>query len=132
MKLLTVVLLLSGPVWAGACTDVSKCTEWVTLGAGPWRSKIYTSYSLSAPNPAITRAFIMIHGTNRDADNYFRTSIAAAFLGAALDDTIVIAPRIASAAGNCRDTLAPNEVSWSCTGDSWRSLLTTSATFAAA
>jgi pimeloyl-ACP methyl ester carboxylesterase len=34
---------------------------------------------------------------------------------------VVIAPRIASAAGNCRDTLAANEVSWSCSGDSWRS-----------
>jgi pimeloyl-ACP methyl ester carboxylesterase len=34
---------------------------------------------------------------------------------------VVISPRIASAAGNCRDTLAANEVSWSCTGDSWRS-----------
>ena len=29
----------------------------------------------------------MIHGTNRDADNYFRTALAAAFLGGALDNT---------------------------------------------
>jgi pimeloyl-ACP methyl ester carboxylesterase len=82
---------------------------------------VYTTYPLATRNPQITRAFIMIHGTNRDADNYFRTSIAAAFLGGALENTVVIAPRIASATGSCHDPLAPNEVSWSCTGDSWRS-----------
>jgi hypothetical protein len=121
MKLLTALLLLSGPAWAAACTDVSKCTEWVTLGEGPWRSKIYTSYSLATPNPAITRAFILIHGTNRDADNYFRTALAAAFLGGALDDTVVISPHIASNSSGCQDKLAANEVSYSCGGDSWRS-----------
>jgi pimeloyl-ACP methyl ester carboxylesterase len=63
----------------------------------------------------------MVHGTNRNADHYFSTAVTAAFLAGALDDTIVISPRIASATGNCRDTLAANEVSWSCTGDSWRS-----------
>jgi hypothetical protein len=82
---------------------------------------VYTSYPLGTVNPQITRAFVMIHGTNRDADNYFRTALAAAFLAGALEDTIVIAPRIASATGNCHDPLAVNEVSWSCTGDSWRS-----------
>jgi hypothetical protein len=82
---------------------------------------VYTSYPLSTANPQITRAFIMVHGTNRDADNYFRTALAAAFLAGALDDTVVIAPRIASAAGSCHDQLASNEVSWSCGGDSWRS-----------
>jgi hypothetical protein len=34
----------------------------------------------------------------------------------------VISPRFASNDGRgCRDELAPNEVSWSCNGDSWRS-----------
>jgi pimeloyl-ACP methyl ester carboxylesterase len=61
---------------------------------------------------------VVIHGTNRDADNYFRSTLAAAFLANALEDTIVIVPHIASAAGGCRDTLAPDEVSWNC--NSWR------------
>jgi hypothetical protein len=106
---------------ATPCTKAANCTDWVTLGGGPWRSMVYTTYPLGTRNPQITRAFIMVHGTNRDADNYFRTAIGAAFLGGALEDTVVIAPRIASSAGNCRDTLAQHEVSWSCTGDSWRS-----------
>ncbi|HLW77011.1 MAG TPA: hypothetical protein VKS01_08490, partial [Bryobacteraceae bacterium] len=100
----------------------SSCTEWVTLAGGPSRALIYRTYSLDTRNPAITRALIMVHGAGRDADNYFRTALAAGFLGGALEDTIVIAPRFASNDGRgCRDQLAQNEVSWSCNGDSWRS-----------
>ncbi len=33
----------------------------------------------------------------------------------------MIAPRFASKDGDCNDTLAESEVSWSCAGDSWRS-----------
>lgn len=124
---LTVVLLSSS--WqpaaqsaAPACTTAAAaCTEWVSLGSGSARSLIYRSRSLDAPNPAIRRALIMIHGTNRNAHDYFKTAVTAAFMAGALDDAVVIAPRVASQSGNCKDELAPNEVSWSCTGDSWRS-----------
>ena len=105
-----------------ACTKATDaCTEWVGLGSGPARSLIYRSKSLDIRNPAIQRALIMIHGTNRNADDYFTTAVTAAFVAGALDDTVVISPRIASQSGSCKDTLAANEVSWSCTGDSWRS-----------
>jgi hypothetical protein len=59
----------------------------------------------------------MVHGTNRNADHYFSTVTAAAFLAGALDDAVVISPRFTA----CNDKLQPNEVGWSCTGDSWRS-----------
>jgi pimeloyl-ACP methyl ester carboxylesterase len=110
------------PASAPACTDATqRCAEWVTLGGGPARSMIYRTHSLDARNENVRRALIMVHGTNRNADHYFSTAVAAAFLAGALDDAVVVSPRIASAAGSCRDALAPNEVSWSCTGDSWRS-----------
>jgi pimeloyl-ACP methyl ester carboxylesterase len=120
------VLLLSAQPQAqspaAACTKATAaCTEWVALGSGPARSLIYRSRSLDARNPAIQRALIMIHGTNRNADDYFTTAVTAAFIAGALDDTVVISPRIASQSGSCKDELAANEVSWSCTGDSWRS-----------
>ena len=102
-------------------TPTPNCTEWVTFGKGPARSLIYTSRSLDSHNEHMRRALIMVHGTLRNPDHYFSTAVTAAFLAGALDDTVVVAPRLASAAGNCHDTLAPNEVSWSCTGDSWRS-----------
>jgi pimeloyl-ACP methyl ester carboxylesterase len=107
---------------SGPCTSATQtCTEWVQLGAGPERSLIYTTYSLDKRNDRVRRALIMIHGTNRNPDHYFETATAAAFLAGALDDAVVIAPRVASADGGCHDKLAENEVSWSCGGDSWRS-----------
>lgn len=107
---------------SAACTTATEaCAEWVTLGGGPARSLIYRTRSLDARNENVRRALVMVHGTNRNADHYFSTATAAAFLAGALDDSVVVSPRIASAAGSCHDTLAPNEVSWSCTGDSWRS-----------
>lgn len=106
---------------APCTTPTAACEQWVTFGGGPARSMVYASYPLAKPNPAIRRALIMVHGTNRNADRYFSSALAAAFLAGALQDTIVISPRVASSAGSCKDTLAANEVSWSCTGDSWRS-----------
>jgi pimeloyl-ACP methyl ester carboxylesterase len=103
---------------ATACTTSSSaCTEWVTIGAGPARSMVYTSYPLDRRNDRIARALIMVHGTNRNADHYFATAMAAAFLAGALDDTVVIAPHIIA----CNDQPDVNEVVWSCGGDSWRS-----------
>ena len=67
---------------------------------------------------------MVVHGAGRDADNYFRTAVAAAFLAGALDDTIVIAPRFASNEGRgCTDKLDTNEVNWPCGGNSWRARL---------
>jgi hypothetical protein len=112
--------LLSAAAYAAVpCTTATTaCTEFVTLGGGPARTMVYRTYPLTGKNEKITRALIVIHGTNRDADNYFRSTLASAFLADALDDTELIVPHIASAAGSCKDALAPNEVSWNC--GSWR------------
>src|SRR6478735_8866350 len=122
--LLTTFLVAAGagqrtpPAPSGACTtSTPQCTEWVMLGAGPSRSMIYTSHSLGSRNDRLRRALIMVHGTNRNADHYFATAVAAAFLAGALDDTVVIAPHIIA----CNDQPDVNEVGWSCGGDSWRS-----------
>jgi len=115
-------LIAASPAVPEPCTAATAaCTEWVSLGGGPLRSLIYRSHSLDTRNESIRRALIMVHGTNRNADHYFTTATTAAFLGRALDDTVVVSPRIASAEGSCHDALDANEVSWSCTGDSWRS-----------
>src|SRR5271166_6486832 len=104
MKLFS-LFLLSAASWAAPCITVANCTQWVTFPGGPARSMVYRTYPLDVPNPQITRALIVIHSAARDADNYFRTALAAAFLDGALDDTIVIAPRLASSIGTCRDQL---------------------------
>jgi len=119
----SLLFLLSAAAPATPCiTATAECIEWITFNGGPARSLIYRTHPLDGSNEQITRALIMVHGAGRDADNYFRTAVAAAFLAGALENTIVIAPRFASHDGRgCRDTLAANEVSWSCSGDSWRS-----------
>jgi pimeloyl-ACP methyl ester carboxylesterase len=97
------------------------CIQWIGLGSGQARAMTYATYPLDQANPRIRRALIMVHGTLRNADHYFTTATGAAFLAGALGDTLVIAPAFRSAAPHCGDKLEPHEVSWSCTGDSWRS-----------
>jgi len=127
---LTIALGAAAPAFAAPCmTTNAECTEWIVLNpsttpgtsGGPARSLVYRTYALDQKNDRITRAMIMVHGAGRDADNYFRTALAAAFLAGALDDTIVVSPRFASNGGGCQDKLAQNEVDWPCGGDSWRS-----------
>src|SRR4029453_1867345 len=103
---------------ASPCTtSTPACTEFVAIKGGPARWMVYRTYPLDTRNDAIRRALIMVHGTNRNADHYFATATAAAFLAGALEDTIVIAPRIIA----CNDKPEATEVLWSCNGDSWRS-----------
>jgi pimeloyl-ACP methyl ester carboxylesterase len=116
------LLMAAVPAWAAPClTADSACTEWITFSGGPAKSLTYRTHPLGKRNDAITRALVMIHGAGRDADNYFRTALAAGFLAGRLDDTVIVSPRFASSNGNCRDTLAQDEVNWRCTGNSWRS-----------
>ncbi len=82
---------------------------------------IYRTFPLNVRNASIHRALIMIHGTNRNADHYFSTATGAAFLAGALNDAVVISPSFLSSDPGCMDKLQPNEVSWSCRADSWRS-----------
>lgn len=120
MRFAVLTFFAAGTALASPCiTANSSCSEWVALGGGAGRSLVYRTYSLETQNEAITRAVVMVHGAGRDADNYFRNALAAAFLAGALDNTVVVAPRMASAAANCHDTLAANEISWNC--GTWRS-----------
>jgi predicted esterase len=80
---------------------------------------VYRNFPLDTRNETITHAVIVVHGAGRDADNYFRSALAGAFLAGALPTALVISPRMASNAGGCRDSLAQNEISWDC--DLWRS-----------
>src|SRR5438105_2999279 len=107
---------------AEPCTKATTdCTRWVNLG-GESRSLVYTTYPLDKKNEQIVRALIVVHGQGRDADNYFRTSLAAAFLANAFSDTIVISPRLASHNGTgCRDTLPSADVNRPCGADGCRS-----------
>jgi hypothetical protein len=110
----------AAPAAAAPCTAAtSDCVQWVSPGESSSRLLVYASYPLDKRNEAITRAVIAVHGGGRNADNYFRSIGAAAFLANAFDDTIVISPRFASNDGNCKDELAANELNWPCSGNNW-------------
>ena len=120
LPLISLLALVGAPAATPCTTAAPACTEWVVLDGGPGRSLVYRSFPLTQRNEAITRVLVMVHGAGRDADNYFRSALAAAFLAGALENTLVIAPRMASSNGQgCRDTLGANEISWPC--DRWRS-----------
>jgi pimeloyl-ACP methyl ester carboxylesterase len=114
-------LLAAAPAAAAPCTVATpQCTERVSVLGGPQSSVVYRSHPLDARNEAITRVLVMIHGAGRNADNYFSSAMAAAFLAGALDNTLVISPRIASNDGAaCQDVLGLDEISWHC--NTWRS-----------
>lgn len=100
------------------CTmATAACEQWITLGGGPGRSMVYATYPLDRPNRAVTRALVMVHGAGRNADHYFQTATAAAFLAGALDNTVVVAPRLIAAP----DTAHQNEIMWPNGRNSWRS-----------
>lgn len=117
MILLLAALVRPAPAPAPACTTpIAPCERWVTYGAGPARSMVYASYPLDGPNPGVTRALIMVHGAGRNADHYFATAMAAAFLAGAVENTIVVSPRLIAAPDKPRE----NEVLWPNGGTSWR------------
>jgi predicted esterase len=119
---LPALFLFAAAAWAAPCTTATAdCGEWVLFHGGPARSFVYRTHALDSRDTRITRALIVIHGQGRNADDYFRTGVAAAFLAGALDNTVIIAPRFTSRDGGCEDTLAAGEVNWRCSGDSWRS-----------
>ncbi len=115
--LLALAIPASAQSPAPCTTATTACEQWITYGGGPARSMVYATSPLTAPNAAITRALIMVHGAGRNADHYFQTATAAAFLYGALANTIVIAPHFIAE----RDSAAPNEVVWPERGDTWRS-----------
>jgi len=121
VALFAVTSTAPAPMPPEPCTTAAPaCAEWVTVGAAPWRSLVYRSHPLDQPNAAITRVFVLVHGAGRNADDYYRSAVAAAFLADALENTLVIAPRMASNdGGSCRDSLAVHEISWHC--GTWRS-----------
>lgn len=116
------LLLFAEAGWAACVTASQDCTEWVEVQGGPARILVYRNHALGARNERITRAVLMVHGQNRDADNYYRHVLAAGFLAGALDDTAIVSLRFASNDGKkCHDALGADEISWICSGaDSWR------------
>lgn len=111
-------LLAAGAV----CTTASmECSEKLPAGReGKW-TLVYRSHPLTAKNDRIEMAFVLVHGQGRNADDYFKTAMAAGFLAGALERAVIVSPRFASNDGaGCKDVLAEGEINQPCRGNTWR------------
>jgi len=99
---------------------VSLYRQHVALGPEGRFMTVFANKSLSVADSHIKTIIIVIHGGGRDADEYFRSAMAGAYLSGALDDTLIIAPRFAAsdATPGCSDIMEPGELHWDC--DNWK------------
>jgi aryl-phospho-beta-D-glucosidase BglC (GH1 family) len=76
----------------------------------------FSNHDLDTPNNQITHAIVVIHGTNRNALEYYQTIEDVAKSEGKLESTIIIAPHFKEAS----DTSFANELQWSDAGG-WKS-----------
>lgn len=92
-----------------ACTAAAQqCRDEFALGARTL--PIYRNVSLVEPNPAITQAVIVVHGADRDANNFFYSVMTAAEQDGVDGQTAVVAPHFQCSA----DHPGGGEAYWSC------------------
>ena len=119
--LCAIIVLATADAYAAPCTVAVECSDWVSLPQSSARVLIYRSFPLGMKNVDVTRALVVVHGASRDADNYFRHALAAAFLAGGLENTVVISPRFPSGKGyGCAeaDKVSEREATWQCDGPS--------------
>ncbi|MFN0103719.1 MAG: alpha/beta fold hydrolase [Bryobacteraceae bacterium] len=103
-----------------ALAGLAYTPEPLPMGEGRF-VMMYRSHPLETKQVKARRALIVIHGAGRNADDYFPSGMAAAYLAGGLEDTIVVAPRFAGTGSrNCDDKLAPGEIGFACSGNDWR------------
>lgn len=74
------------------CTaSTSTCAERVAIATALYLP-VYSTHLLSEGHAGVTRGLIVIHGNNRDADNYFQTGILAAAEAGVSGATAIVAP----------------------------------------
>lgn len=91
----------------------ASCAERVLIGPGVYLPA-HSTHSLVAGDADVTRAIIVIHGTNRNGDDYFERVVAAARTTGLEDQTLVVAPTFQT----MDDGPAPDEPFW--TSGGWK------------
>lgn len=109
-------MLLAFYFLAACVTGTDACTENLPLGPEGRFHLLYRSHPLTERNESLTSALIVVHGASRNADNYFPSGSAGAFLAGKLESTLVVAPRFPMP----QDKLAPGEIAFQPGGDDWR------------
>ncbi|MGD2153595.1 MAG: hypothetical protein PVG79_10035 [Gemmatimonadales bacterium] len=88
-----------------------QCAASIAIGT-QLTLRYYRSHPLDRTNPGVARAVVVVHGTNRNADDYFENMIAATRAADALETTVVVAPNFLTA----DDLPAAYEAYWTSSG----------------
>ncbi len=92
---------------------VARCAARIEITPGRFL-KSFQSFSLLTGESLVTQAIIVVHGTERNANDYFSNMNAAATLAGRLSSTIIIAPQFQT----MDDVPAADEPVWTSSG--WR------------
>jgi poly(3-hydroxybutyrate) depolymerase len=104
----------TGPSYPACSAAAEECVDRLDVGSG-LSLPFYRNFSLTATNAAITQAVIVVHGSNRDADDFYHTVETASEQAGADGATLVVAPHF-----ECPDDSPPSgDVYWQCSGDDW-------------
>lgn len=98
----------------GPCRSANAlCLERIEVAEG-LRFPVYRTHDLEAGDAKVEMAVIVIHGTNRDADAYFATMVAAAGAAHMGDRAVIVSPNFHTEA----DGPADDEPRW--TSGGWK------------
>lgn len=84
-------LQLEAPRPVPCMTSTPVCTDRFEIADGVYLPA-FTSHSIEDGDPSVTRALVMVHGSSRNAEDFFDTSVSAATSDGALGETLIIAP----------------------------------------
>lgn len=93
--------------------EVTSCLARIEVTPGRFVQS-YQSFSLAAGDSLVTLAVIVVHGAERNADEYFSNMQEAATLSGRLVNTIIVAPQFVT----IDDAPAADEPYW--TSNGWR------------
>lgn len=100
------------PLHPVPCTHPdSRCRERLALDGGLY-FPLYRTHPLLEGGSSIVHAVIVVHGTNRNADDYFETMVLATTQAGWIDSTLVISPNFKTAA----DVPPQDEPRWTSSG----------------
>jgi len=119
MNRLLIPLLAALPLAAAPClTPDASCSERLPVGKG--HVLVYRSHPLAGPSaPGVKLAYIMVHGTGRNASEYFAWTLASTAAAGRLGTTAVAAIHFKARTESGVDPVADGELYWSSEG--WKS-----------
>lgn len=99
-------------------SNVSSNSITVNINGVKLKIPYYRNNSISSPNNNFKRAIVTIHGTNRNADDYFNNMVSVATNAGKLNSTLIIAPQFLMEMDIDTNNLGADYLFW--TGSGWK------------